>query len=97
MEPVIVEKNGKPFAVIISPEQYEALQKAIERAWATVDTVRERNADKDLDEVLRHVTEVVEAVRQEMYEEERTAKRRRCYQPRRQRPHPAAGLSLQTR
>jgi hypothetical protein len=35
--------------------------------------VRERNADKDPDEVLRDVTTEVEAVRREMHEESRKA------------------------
>ena len=77
-EPVIVEKKGRPFAVVISPEQYESLEKEQERAWTVVDRVRERNADKEPDEVVREVTAEVETVRQEMYEEEkRTGKRRR--------------------
>lgn len=77
-EPVIIEKKGRPFAVVISPEQYESMQKERERAWTVVDRVRERNIDKEPEEVLRDVTAEVEAVRQEMYEaEKRPSKRRR--------------------
>lgn len=76
-EPVIIEKKGRPFAVVINPQDFEALQKQKEEAWATVDRVRERNASKDPDEVLRDVTAEVEAVRQEMYEEEERAGKRR--------------------
>ncbi|MBI3978260.1 MAG: type II toxin-antitoxin system Phd/YefM family antitoxin [Chloroflexi bacterium] len=76
-EPVIVERKGKPFAVVISPEQYEVLKREQERAWATVDQVRERNLDKDPDEVLRDVTTEVEAVRHEMHEEEKRKNHRR--------------------
>ncbi|MCL4459325.1 MAG: type II toxin-antitoxin system Phd/YefM family antitoxin [Chloroflexi bacterium] len=76
-EPVIVEKRGRPFVVVISPEQYESLQKEQERAWAVVDRVRERNADKAPEEVLRDATAEVEAVRHEMYEEEKRASKRR--------------------
>ncbi len=72
-EAVIVERKGKPFAVMINPEEYEIL---LEAAWAVVDRVRERNADKDPDEGLRYITEVVEEVRQEMYEEEQRSKGR---------------------
>ena len=68
-EPVIVEKKGKPVAVLISPEQFETLERDREKFWATVDQIRQRNADKDPDEVLADVTREVEAVRQEMYEE----------------------------
>jgi ElaB/YqjD/DUF883 family membrane-anchored ribosome-binding protein len=42
-----------------------------ERFWQAVERIRERNADKDPDEVLRKVTEVVEEVRQEQYERAR--------------------------
>lgn len=66
-EPVIVEKKGKPFAVVISPEQYQTLQEVLAGAWARVDQVRARNADKDPDEVVADVTAEVEAVRQELY------------------------------
>lgn len=68
-EPVIVEKKGKPVAVLISTEQFETLERSREQFWATVDQIRQRNADKDPDEVLADVTREVEAVRQEMYEE----------------------------
>lgn len=63
-EPAIVEKNGKPFAVVISPEQYERLLDAQQQAWAVVDAVHARNGDLDPDEVLADVTAEVEAVRE---------------------------------
>ena len=62
-EPVIVEKRGRAFAVVISPDDYRRLAKDNEEAWATIDRIRERNADKDPDEVLQDVTAEVEAVR----------------------------------
>lgn len=67
-EPVIVEKKGKPVAVMISPEQFETVQKDDEWLWQVVDHIRARNVDKNPDEVLRDVTEVVEEVRQERYD-----------------------------
>ena len=72
-EPVIIERKGKPFAVMISPEQYESLKREEDVDWALLDQLAERNADKDPDEVLRDVTAVVEEVRQERY-----AKRQRA-------------------
>ena len=68
-QPVIVEKKGKPFAVMISPEDFERLQElARERLFETVREIRETNKDADPDQVLRDVTEAVEAVRLEEYE-----------------------------
>jgi prevent-host-death family protein len=67
-EPVIVEKKGKPIAVVISLEQYEAIQKEEERLWRIVDQIRARNVDNDPDEVLQDVTAVVENVRKTRYD-----------------------------
>jgi prevent-host-death family protein len=65
--PVVVERKGKPFAVVISPDQYAMLEKELERSWQTLQQVQEQNADKDPEEVLRDVTEVVETVRQKRH------------------------------
>ena len=72
-EPVIIERNGRPFAVVVSPEQYERLEAEQRRIWDTIERIQQRNADKDPDEILRLVTAEVEAVRQEMYEERKKA------------------------
>ena len=72
-EPIIVERKGKPFAVVISPRQYEVMERELGRAWAAIEALQVRNADEDPDEVLRDVTAVVETVRQERYEKRRKA------------------------
>ena len=81
-EAVVVEKKGKPVAVVISPEAYERVkqQEAREEAedWAVIERIGERNRDTDPDEVLADATAAVEEVRREMYEEQqRAAKDRR--------------------
>ena len=74
-EPVIVEKKGRPFAVMISPEDYERYQElARERLFETIREVRRANEGVNPDQVLADVTEAVEAVRQERYER-KTARR----------------------
>jgi prevent-host-death family protein len=73
-EAVIVERKGKPFAVVISPEEYQKIQERQERAWKSVERLQELNADKDPEEVLADVTAEVEAVRQERYEREQQRK-----------------------
>jgi prevent-host-death family protein len=76
-EPVIVEKKGRPVAVIISPKEFERIQQEREecrrRGWEAVRRVQEANRDKDPDEVYRDVTAVVEQVRRERHEKERAA------------------------
>lgn len=68
-EAIIVERNGKPIAALVSPEQFEQLQRLKARTWATIEAVTDRNAERDPDDVLRNVTQEVEAVRQEAYEQ----------------------------
>ena len=72
-EIVTIEKKGKPYAVIISPGQYEALQAAAKgKLRATVAAIHARNADYTEDEVQKDVTEIVDQVRQERYDQDRT-------------------------
>jgi prevent-host-death family protein len=76
-EPVVVEKKGKPYAVVVSPEDYETLQRIKRRGFAVIEALQDRNADKDPDEVLSDVTALVEEVRQELRDQEKPAGRRR--------------------
>lgn len=72
---MIVEQQGKPLAVIITPQQWEDyLKLTLERLGETLDRIRERNRDPDPEEVERDIAQVVEEVRRERYEQ-------------RQRPH----------
>lgn len=70
----MAQKREKPESVIDRPDssvKTRQQQDEIERRfWQTVDRIRERNADKDPDEVLADVTRVVEEGRQERYERE---------------------------
>lgn len=65
--PVIVERKGKPFAVLISPEQFESLSKQQEKAWSVIEEIQARNRDHDPNIVLADVTKAVEEIRQERY------------------------------
>jgi prevent-host-death family protein len=67
---VTVEKKGKPYAVIISPKQYETYQKAAkEKLFALSEKMQSRNTEYSKEEVMQDVTEAVEAVRQERYDQ----------------------------
>jgi prevent-host-death family protein len=68
-EPIIVERDGEPVAVLISPQQYDRYVAYLtERFRKVVDELHALNADKVPDEIMRDVTEIVEEVRQERYE-----------------------------
>src|SRR3712207_4926188 len=50
-EPGIVERRGKPYAVLISPKQYDAIQQEDARSWQLIDAMRRQNAPFDTDEI----------------------------------------------
>lgn len=68
--PIIVEKKGKPIAVVVSPKQYQRLKQEEEKDWTIIDELRAKNVDKDPDKIYREITKVVEEVRKGLYETE---------------------------
>jgi hypothetical protein len=62
-EALLIENAGEPVAVVLTPAHFRALTH--DRCWATVDRIRERNADLDPDEVVADVTEMVKEARRE--------------------------------
>ena len=64
---VIVEADGEPLVVLISPAEYEQLSSVWQRGWAAVDRIGRLNAHEDPDDVLEFVTAIVEEVREERY------------------------------
>ncbi|HLZ21986.1 MAG TPA: type II toxin-antitoxin system Phd/YefM family antitoxin [Ktedonobacterales bacterium] len=72
-EPIIVERKGKPMAVLISPEQYERYeQQVMERLGQVVDELRQHNANADPEELQRDIDEALTEVRRERHEREPT-------------------------
>ena len=70
-EVITIEKKGKPYAVIMSQEDYEKYKTgAKKRLGEVVATIQAKNANVDEDEAMKEITQVVEDVRQEMYERE---------------------------
>lgn len=62
-EPVIVEKQGKAMAVLVSPDLFERLQTEDVDDWGTIEKVAARNADHDSASITAAVTAEVAAVR----------------------------------
>lgn len=66
-DPVIVERKGKPFAVVISPKDFEQYQKAQrERLFELIDEVQGRNEDRDPVEIEADIDRAIEEVRQKL-------------------------------
>jgi prevent-host-death family protein len=72
-EPVLIRKRGRIVAVVVSPEDFALLESQKDRAFSVMDRIAEKNLGKTEEEVYRDVTEAVEAVRQELYEERKKA------------------------
>ncbi|MBI4035697.1 type II toxin-antitoxin system Phd/YefM family antitoxin [Candidatus Daviesbacteria bacterium] len=70
-EVVMVEKKGRPFAVVINPSEYENYQNfkkvAKKRFFELVDEIQAANKDKSFDKIYKDVTKIVEEVRKERY------------------------------
>ena len=71
-EQVIVEKNGKPVAVLISPEQWQRYRDLTkQRFFEAVNVLQELNSAQDPEEAERAIDDAVEEVRRERYGQER--------------------------
>jgi len=64
-EAVIVEKRGRPFAVLINPEDYEKLLKEREARFAVFDEIRAKNPDVTPQEAEADGAREIVAVRRE--------------------------------
>lgn len=70
-ESIIVEKQGRPFAVVINPNEYENYQNfkkiAKKRFFEIVREIQASNKGKSFGNVYKDVTKIVEEVRKEHY------------------------------
>ena len=60
---VVIERAGKPMAVVIPAARYENLEQNRKRLFEMIDKVHERNRDVPDDEIAAEVDEAVREVR----------------------------------
>lgn len=60
---VVIERAGKPMAVVIPAERYEAMERSRERLFELIEKNWEQNKDVPSDEIERDVQRAVEEVR----------------------------------
>ena len=60
---VIIERAGKPMAVVIPAKRYEALEQSREQLFSLIERNWERNKDVPFDEVEREVQEAIQEAR----------------------------------
>ena len=67
-EPIIVEKQGRPYAVVINPDDYNRYRKAAkERFFEITDEIQAKNKEVNAEQVIQDVNAAVEDVRQELF------------------------------
>ena len=75
----VIERKGRPAAVIVPLAVYENWKRSRERFFETVRRIQEANKDADPDEVMQDVLDAQQAVRAEMAQERPlSGKLRRC-------------------
>ena len=60
---VVIERAGKPMAVVIPAERYESLERSRERHWGFIDSSQTGNDDLSEEEVAALVDEAISEVR----------------------------------
>ena len=62
---VIIERAGKPMAVVIPSSRYEAMERSRERLWEMIEEVQQRNKDVPYEVIQQEVDEAIREVRAE--------------------------------
>jgi len=62
---VIIERAGKPMAVVIPSSRYEAMERKRDRMWELIAEAHERNKDVPPEVIEREIEEAIKDVRAE--------------------------------
>lgn len=77
-KPVFVERKGRPFAVVLNPQEYEKYERfkaaAKKRIFEIMEEIQAANKNAVYERVLKDVTEEVETVRSNRYAKHKQAK-----------------------
>ncbi len=77
-ESVVVEKKGRPFAVVVNPDEYgnyiKYKEAAKKRVLEIIEEIQVANKNKTYEETFKDVTEAVEETRKERYAKNQKSK-----------------------
>jgi len=62
---IVIERAGKPMAVVIPAERYQSMERSRERLFTLIDEIHQRNKDVPYEEVQADVDAAVREVRDE--------------------------------
>lgn len=69
-KPIAVEKKGRIFAIVVNPEEYQALKKAAKvRFFELVDDTQKINKEKNANRVMKDIASVATSIRSTRYAE----------------------------
>ena len=66
---VVIERAGKPMAVVIPAERYETMERSRERLSELIEKNWERNKDVPYEEIEREVAQAIREVREQRYDD----------------------------
>ena len=64
---VVIERAGKPMAVVIPAARYEAMERSRDRLFELIEKAQERNKDVRYEVIEREVEQAIREVREEQY------------------------------
>lgn len=77
-EAIMVERKGRPFAVVVNPDEYENYTKykeaAKKRVLEIMEEIQAANKNKSLEITLKDITDAVEETRKEIYAKSKKSK-----------------------
>ena len=65
---VVIERAGKPMAVVIPAERYEAMERSRDRLFELIEKNWEHNKDVPFEEIEREIEESIQELRKERRE-----------------------------
>jgi prevent-host-death family protein len=60
---VVIERAGKPMAVVVPAERYQAMERSRERLWDLIQQNWDKNKDVPLEEIEEDIEEAMREVR----------------------------------
>jgi prevent-host-death family protein len=68
---VVIERAGKPMAVVIPAERYETMERSRDRLFELIEKAQERNKDVPYEVIEREVELAIREVREQRYDDDR--------------------------
>ena len=68
---VVIERAGKPMAVVIPAERYESMERSRERLFELIEKAQERNKDVPYEVIEREIELAIREVREQRYDDDR--------------------------